>query len=122
MIGSSFAGLSQTSKDTLCFDLPTVRKLLTSAEQGKILKEQVTILNERIANQEIIIDNLKEKDAVTVAAYQKEIEQMKEQRATFEDQIKSYERLLKREKRKRVFTGIAGILTTAATFYIATKK
>lgn len=96
--------------------------MLIAAEQSKVLKEQVGILNDRISNYESIVTNLKQKDSATVASYQFQITTMKEQRALYEDQIKSFERLLKLEKRKRTLTTLAGTLTTIGALYLFISK
>ena len=106
---------------TICLPDSSVRNLVIAREQGKVYKEQVQILTERISGLKEQIVLLKEKDSITVAAYTEQIASLLEQKKLYEDQMKGYELLLKKERRKRRFTGIAGILTTAAVFYISTR-
>lgn len=108
--------------DSIKLSVPAVRNMLIAAEQSKVLKEQVAILNDRIFNYENIVINLKQKDSMTVVSYQSQIANMKEQRALFEDQIKSFERLLKLEKRKRTLTTLAGTFTTGLAMYLFITK
>ena len=109
-------------EDTLCFPISVIRKVLIAAEQKKLLEQQVTILNDRIANYQIIISNLNEKDSITVAAYEKEIALFKDEKAIYQDQIKSYDKLLKRQKRKTFFTAAGGILATGLSLYLYLQK
>ena len=96
--------------------------MLAAGEQKKVLEQQVTILNDRIANYQIIISNLNEKDSITVAAYEKEIALFKDEKAIYQDQIKGYDKLLKRQKRKTFFTAAAGIVTTGIGLYLYLQK
>lgn len=108
--------------DSIRLSVPAVRNMLIAAEQSKVLKEQVVILNDRISNYENIVVNLKQKDSMTVVSFQSQIVTMKEQRALLEDQIKGFERLLKIEKRKRTMTTLAGTLTTGIAMYLFITK
>jgi len=98
-----------------------VRNLLINAEQGKLLKQQVSVLNERISILNSLVTNLQDKDTATVGSYERQIAVMKEQRVIYDDQIKTFEKLLRREKRKRFWTGAAGMASTIGMIYIATK-
>jgi len=120
LIGRNLEGQSQTS-DTLCFDVPTIKKLLIAGEQGKVLKQQVVILNDRITLLQSMVTNLEAKDSATVASYEAEIKTMKEQRVIFEDQIKTFEKLLRKEKLKRKLISGVGILTTGLAIYLGSK-
>jgi hypothetical protein len=95
---------------------------MIAAEQKKVLEQQVSILNDRIANYQVIISNLNEKDSITVAAYEKEIVLFKDEKAIYQDQIKGYEKLIRKQKRKTFFTAAGGILATAAMGYLYLTK
>jgi ASC-1-like (ASCH) protein len=99
-----------------------VKKVLIAAEQKKVLDGQVILLNQRIEGLQVVIKNLEEKDSATVAAYNAQLEAMKEQKEIFQSQLDGYEKLLRREKRKRFWTGAAGILTTGAMTYLLITK
>lgn len=111
----------QQSKDTLCLPTENVRGLLIAAKQGEVLKEQVTILDARIVNLQALVAATESRDSVAVAGLNANIKSLLEEKALYQDQIKGYEKLLKRERMKRRVTGLAGILTTAAAFYIGTR-
>lgn len=96
--------------------------MLIAAEQSKVLKEQVAILDARILNYQSLITNLNQKDSATVASYELQIKTMKEQRALHEDQIKTMEKMIRTEKRKRTLTTIAGTLTTVIGLYLYISK
>lgn len=86
------------------------------------MKEQVVILNDRISLLQSIVTNLEQRDTATVNSYERELTVMREQRALFEDQIKTYETLLRRERRKRRLVTATGILTTGAALFLSLKK
>jgi hypothetical protein len=117
----SCAGQSITT-DTLCFPVSVIKKVLIAAEQKKVLDSQVIILNERIANFQLVIATLNAKDSATVAKYEAEIKVMKDQRVVFEEQIKNYDKLLKREKRKRILTTVGGVLSTCLGLFLYLSK
>lgn len=112
----------QQSTDTLCFPTETVRTLLIDAQQGKLLKRQVAILDDRIGILQEIVKNLEAKDSATVENYETQLTAMREQRALFEDQINRYEKLLRREKRKRFWTGAGGVVSTGIMAFLIFKK
>lgn len=117
----NFGGLSQTI-DTLCFPRPVLKKLLTAAEQKKVLDSQVVILQGRISLKDDIIRQLYQRDSITTLSYESEIKIYKEKEDVYKDQLAGYERLLRREKRKRFFITLSGLLTTGAMTYLFIKK
>lgn len=119
----SFAGLSQNTNDTLCFPTEVIRKVLVAAEQKKVLEERVIILGQRIEGLEKSLQYVEAKDSVTVATYERQIKEMKEQQQILLDTVASLNKEIRREKRRRFFTGLAGTVTTAgALFLLLTKK
>lgn len=113
----NFAGLSQVT-DTICFPIEVAKKVLVAAEQKKVLEQQIIVLNDRIANLQIIISNLNEKDSITVAAYEKEIQLYKDEKKIYEDQLKGYEKLLRKQRRKQFFTAAGGVVATGVMAYL----
>lgn len=108
--------------DTLCFPVETVKKVLIAAEQKKVLDGQVILLNQRIEGLTEIIRNLNEKDSASVALYNSQMAVMKDQKQLYQDQLNGYEKLLRKEKRKRFFTAAAGTLATGAALYLYISK
>jgi len=47
---------------------------------------------------------------------------MKEQKALYQTQLDGYERLLRKEKRKRFWVGLLGAATTAGATYLLITK
>ncbi len=100
------------------------KKVLADAKMKPILQERINLLNADILLMSERIGNLKAKDSVNsqiIATYEAQLFVMKDQRKIFEAQLKDYEKKIRQQKRKTFFTGMAGIVTTAITFYIATK-
>lgn len=117
----SCAGQSKTT-DTLCFPVETIKKVLIAAEQKKVLESQVTLLNERIFGLNEIIKNLNEKDSVSVKTYNDQLAVMRQQKELFMDQLNGYERLLRKERRKRFWTAVGGVVTTGLATYLFITK
>ena len=101
-------------KDTVCIEISKAKELLISAREGDNAKQQVIVLQKRIDEKDIQLKALGGKDSATVAGYERELYLMKQQ-------LTSTQKALRREKVKRFFTGAAGLLSTAAMIYIATK-
>ncbi len=110
------------SKDTLCFPNEVIRKVLIDAEKGKVYKEQVTLLNKRIDLLKSQISELNEKDSANTASSQGQIKALLTEKELHEGQVKIMEQMLKREKRRRKWTAVAGILSTGAAIYLSTLK
>ncbi len=108
--------------DTLCFQVQVIQKVFIAAEQKKVLEQQVYVLNERITGLQKMIVNLNEKDSATVEGYQLEIRTMREQQDIFVDQINSFEKLLKKERRKRWWTAAGGFVSVGALTYLYLTK
>ena len=51
-----------------------------------------------------------------------QMQEMKEQRLLFQDQLNGYEKLLKKERRKRFLTAAGGVITTGLVAYLYLTK
>jgi hypothetical protein len=115
-------GQQRLPSDTLCFDLPTVRKLVSNSEQGKLLKQQVLKLDERIVLLQSTISNLQVKDSLTISSHNKEINELRGKEDLCKGQLNDLTRLLKRERFKRKLTAASGIITTGLAVFLSLKK
>jgi len=95
-----------------------LRRILTAAEQKKVLDEQVLLLNQRIAGYELMVQQYKDKDTATVGAYEREIALMKDQRKIFETAISDKEKQIRKLKRKIFFRTAGGLLLTGTIAYL----
>lgn len=105
----------------MCFPVSVVQKLLIAGKQKQVMDSLVTILSFRIAEKEAIIKDLKQKDSANtniIHTYENQISLMKDQRTVFEDQIKSLNKQLKKERRRTRWTSIAGITLTGIITYL----
>lgn len=128
---ASFAGNSQTT-DTICLPIAQAKKVLADAKQKPLLLEKIQLLQadiklmeERIAAKESIINNME----LEQMASQEIIDQLKEEKRIYEDQKKimlgqarAFEKLLKKEKRKRRWTAFAGFVSTGIVTYLFISK
>lgn len=112
-----------TGIDTICRPIQEYKLILRDAKLYRYTDSLLKISEAQLAELKYNISLLTEKDAETKANYERQISNLEEQITLFKDQMQGYERLLKREKRKRFFTGVAGTLTTAtAIFLLVTQK
>ena len=98
------------------------RKVYADALQKPILEERINILNDRIANFQLLIKTMEEKDSIAKVNYQLQVGALLEEKALYVDQMKGYERLLKIERRKRRLAIVGGIVTTGIVSYLYLTK
>ena len=111
----------QKQLDTLCLPTESVRGLVIAAKQGDVLKEQVKILNERVALLQSMVFNLEQKDSANTSQSVNQVALFKQEIDLYKDQIKTFERLLKREKRKRFWSTAGGVITSGIILYLTNK-
>lgn len=121
MISLNYTGLSQTS-DTVCFPIAHAKKVLIAAEQGKEYQKQVGLLTERLALKDQIISQMNERDSLVRAGYENQMAILKQELDLRKDQMEGYERLLKKEKRKRRAVAAAGLTATGVLTYLLITK
>lgn len=121
LIGSNFAGQSQTS-DTICPPVAQLKKVYAAALQKRVCDSMNVILEARIDGLNRAIGLLNEKDSVTVVGYKNQIDLLHQEQAIYKDQLNAYEKLLRRERRKRKLVTAAGIITTGLAIYLGTLK
>ena len=92
--------------------------MLIDAEKGKVYKQQVTLLNSRIDNLGFQIKELEQKNDTLSSGMANQIKLLSDQKGLFQSQVDGYEKLLRRERRKRTFTTIAGGLITGIFGYL----
>jgi len=95
---------------------------LISAKQGDALKQQVVILNDRIGLLQSIVKELELKDSASKSGYTAQIAALLEEKKIYQDQLNTYEKLLKRERRKRRLATAGGIITTGLVVFLSIKK
>lgn len=131
IVGSGH-GMVPDMTDTICIPRKDAVKLLTKAEEGKLLAEKVThldnhitLLNSRIIELEGIgrayelTEGLKDS---LINSYKAEIEVMKDQRKIFETEIARLNKEIRRYKRKLFWRTAGGAtLLAAATYFYLTK-
>lgn len=94
---------------------------MIAAKQGDVLKEQVKILNERVALLQSMVLNLEQKDSANTSQSVNQVALFKQEIDLYKDQIKTFEKLLRREKRKRFFATAGGVITSGIILYLTNK-
>lgn len=121
LTGSSLEGLSQNI-DTICAPVAQMKKVYAAAAQKKVADSLLSIAERQVSQLQNTIKLLNEKDLELKLMYEGQIANLNQQIAIYKDQITGYEKLLRREKRKRFFTSAAGVLTTGIMAYIYLTK
>jgi len=92
-----------------------------AAKQGDVLKEQVKILNEKVTLLQSMVLNLEQKDSANTSQSVNQVALFKQEIDLYKDQIKTFEKLLRREKRKRFFATAGGVITSGIILYLTNK-
>lgn len=121
LIRSSF-GQAQIATDTICIEVPKFKKIYTAALQKKVADSLLSIAEKQIAQLQNTISLLGEKDAEQKAMYDNQLDILHQETELYKDQINGYERLLKKEKRKRFFATVGGFITTGIMAYLFISK
>lgn len=95
--------------------------MVIAAKQGDVLKEQVKILNERVTLLQSMVLNLEQKDSANTSQSVNQVALFKQEIDLYKDQIKTFEKLLRREKRKRFFATAGGVMTSGIILYLTNK-
>lgn len=94
---------------------------MAAADSAKILLELSRIQREDIRIQGDRINNLIERDSLRtniINNQEKQISVMGEQRKLYDAELSSVTKLLKKEKRKRWWTAVAGIVAASGAFWL----
>lgn len=94
---------------------------MIAAKQGDVLKEQVKILNEKVTLLQSMVLNLEQKDSANTSQSVNQVALFKQEIDLYKDQIKTFEKLLRREKRKRFFATAGGVITSGIILYLTNK-
>lgn len=121
LTGSNFAGQSQIT-DTICAPVAQMKKVYAAAAQKKVADSLLVLAERQLSEYRNQISILDEKQADQKAFYDGQITNLQNQIALYKDQINGYERLLRKERRKRRLTTFGGILTTAAATFLFISK
>lgn len=117
------AGQSTASgNDTMCIPVDTLKKIYTAAASAKELRVQISILNERIETKKAELMEIKNRDSAEIVTLRGNISRLLEEKALYDDQLNGYERLLRKEKRKRFWTAAGGLITTGLVAYLYLTK
>lgn len=125
-------GLQSQTSDTICIPKKDAVKLLAKAEEGKLLVEKVSLLNEQII---LINDRIREKEQIIsafekineandslISSYKKEIEVMTDQRKIFEQAIADAKKEVRRYKRKLFWRSVGGVMLLGGAAYLYITK
>ncbi len=107
-------------------------RLYSAAIQRDILAEKIglliadtALLNKRIFSKQeqiLLLESIHEHNQNIIKAMKVQLDLLNDEKLVFKEQLNSYEKLLRKEKRKRFLVSVAGILTTGITSYLLLKK
>lgn len=118
----SSLGQAQITTDTICLEVTKFKKIYSAALQKKVADSLLSISEKQVAQLNVSMSLLSEKETETKANYEMQLANLTNQIALYKEQINGYERLVKRERRKRRLTTAAGILTTGAALFLSLQK
>jgi hypothetical protein len=122
--GNMMWGFS-VKEDTICLPMSVAKKIMTAAEQKKVLEERISLLNEDIRLLGERIDNLKANESLStqiIGTYTDQIKTMQDQRKLFEIELAAANKALRKEKRKTKGVAFLGIFITGIMGYLYITK
>ena len=99
-----------------------IRKVLIAAAQKKVADSLLSISENQVSQLENTIRLLGLKDSTQKLFYESQLTEFRNQVVLYKDQINGYEKLLKRERRKRFFTAAGGVVATGLTLFLYLQK
>lgn len=132
LIAIPFASISQNSKspkpDTTCIDNATLKEAVALIEEGRIAKQEIVLLKEKIAvmNEQLRIKDStialfarRENDLMAISNnFDRYVETTAVQINNLTEMYKVSRSETKKERRKKWFVGVSGILATALTILL----
>lgn len=100
----------------------TLRKLLIAAEERNNLKKQVRNLEEQIKLMDAVIKEQVSKGELQNEFHQNQLDNLRDQLAKVKEIADEFEMEVKREKRRKRWTAVGGIVTTTAALLLTLKK
>lgn len=113
---------AQTTTDTICIEVPKFKKIYAAALQKKVADSLLAISEKQVAQLQNTITLLGDKDAEQKAMFDNQLDLLHQEINLYKDQIAGYERLVKKERRKRRLATAGGILTTGIMAYLFITK
>lgn len=114
----------QQPTDTICLPVQTVTKIMAAADSASLLREMVRLLYSDIGSLSQININLRRTDTLQqrlISTYEAQVKTMQEQRGLYDAELSNIRTLLKKERRKRTWTAIGGLVGIAGAFYLGLK-
>lgn len=96
--------------------LPGYKQLVSEKQKD------IDTINARINVLQGVIRNLTEKDSASVQLFKDQLAVMREQKALYQNQLDGYEKILRKERRRRRWTAILGTVTTGVVTYLYITK
>ena len=119
-IGSSYGLRSQTI-DTICIPVATAKKVYSDALKYRYTDSLLKLSELQLAEKKEQVRILEEQGLEVSINHRKEVTNLENQVAVLKDQVNGFERIWKREKRRRKLSQAGGILAVAAAIFLSTK-
>lgn len=118
----SNSGQAQPGTDTICLPVPVFKKIYSAALQKKYTDSLLVITEKQVSELQAAVGLLEEKDGELKRMYEAQIANLNNQISIFKDQVIGYEKLLKKERRRRFWTGALSVVTAGTLGYLYLTK
>lgn len=118
---SSFEGRCQVI-DTICLPTTAVKKIYSDARAYQLTDSLLKLSERQLSELKGQVSLLEEKDVETRGNYEAQIKNLESQVSLYKEQVKAFEQIVRRERRKRRLITAGGILTTGAALFLSLKK
>lgn len=101
--------------------MPTAKKVLSDAYKYRYTDSLLKISEAQLSEKKLQLDLMAEKEGEVAGNHRREIVNLEGQIATLKTQVDGFERMYKRERRKRRLSQVGGILAAGVAIYLSTK-
>lgn len=119
-IGSHLEMRSQAI-DTICFPISQAKKVYTDALKFRYTDSLLKLTESQLAEKRLQLQLMEDKEGEVANNHRREIVNLENQVGVLKEQVKGFETMWQREKRKRKWSQAGGIVAVVAAIFLSTK-
>lgn len=107
--------------DTICIPTIQAKKIYGDALKFRYTDSLLKLTESQLAEKRLQLQLMEDKEGEVANNHRREIVNLENQIGVLKDQVNGFEKLWKREKRRRKLSQAGGILAVAAAIFLSTK-
>ena len=119
-IGSNLELHSQTI-DTICLQVVQAKKVYGDALKFRYTDSLLKLTESQLAEKRLQLQLMEDKEGEVANNHRREIVNLENQVGVLKEQVKGFEKMWQRERRKRKWSQAGGIVAVVAAIFLSTK-